>query len=295
MSATTTTKIVPTFTVEIPQDVRAPIIFSSPHSGRHYHQEFIDASRLKLRKLRSLEDCYVDELFDHVVQQGAPFIKANFPRAFLDLNREPFELDAKLISPTLPTYANSSSLRVKAGLGTIPRIVADGSAIYRAPIQLPDALRRVDEYHTPYHNKLAELTTQARHKFGMALLLDCHSMPSNTNIYDNNITTDIVIGNRYNASCHPIYVDIATELFKSLGLSVKLNVPYAGGYITEHHGKPQNNIHALQIELNRGLYLDQITLKKSNKYEHLKEKLTQFTDQLMNQLSERHKTPLAAE
>ena len=295
MSASATNNIVPTYTVETPEHVRAPVIFSSPHSGRQYQQEFMAASRLKLRKLRSLEDCYVDDLFDHVARQGAPFIKANFPRAFLDLNREPFELDAKLISPTLPTYANSSSLRVKAGLGTIPRIVADGSAIYRAPIQLPDALKRVDQYHTPYHDKLAEMTTQARRKFGMALLLDCHSMPSNTNIHHNNITTDIVIGNRHTKSCDGEYLDIVAKLFKSLGFTVELNMPYAGGYITEHYGEPKNNIHALQIELNRGLYMDQITLKKTNNYNSLKEKLTQFTDQLIDQLSERHKTPLAAE
>ena len=284
-----------TYTVQYPTAQNRPLIFSSPHSGRIYPTELLESSKLKLRKLRSLEDPYVDELFDHVVTQGAAFIKAEFPRAYLDLNREPYELDPKLISPDLPTYANTKSLRVKGGLGTIPRIVADGSAIYRKPILLPDALKRIENYHLPYHAKLKELLHKTRSQFGFAILLDCHSMPSSTNIYKNKLTTDIVIGNRFNSSCAPQLTDIIAETFQSSGFSVKLNQPYAGGYVTEHHGKPENAIHAVQIEINRNLYLDQVTYEKSKKFNGLKSKLVKITAILADRLADSNDQALAAE
>lgn len=285
----------PPFILEMPDIVSTPVVFSSPHSGCDYPQELLDATPLKRAKLRSLEDCYVDELFDHVTAQGSPFIKATYPRAWIDLNREPYELDPKLISPKVPTYANSKTLRVKGGLGTLPRIVADGSAIYRQPIMLPDALARIDTVHTPYHEQLGKLTSQAKSDFGLALLLDCHSMPSSNSLYQGGTTSDIVIGNRYNASCDPKLARVIAECFTSHGFTVTFNRPYAGGYITENHGRPMNNIHALQIEINRRLYLDQITLEKTAEFRDLKQRLCDCTALIIEKLNPVSSVPLAAE
>jgi len=283
------------YTVQRPACQSLPIIFSSPHSGQNYPQELLDQTSLKLRKLRSLEDPYVDELFGHVTELGAPLIKAEFPRAYLDLNREPFELDPKIIHPNLPTYANSESLRVKGGLGTIPRIVADGSAIYKKPILLADALARIKTYHAPYHAKLAELINATRDKFGFAILLDCHSMPSSSNIYKNKSMADIVLGNRHNSSCAPQITDTVATAFKSQGFSVQLNHPYAGGYITEHHGAPKSDIHAIQIEINRNLYMDQITYEKTQNFNTLKEKIKSIIFILAERYGDIEAIPFAAE
>ncbi len=236
------------YTVIEPGTLRTPLVFSSPHSGRDYPGDLTARSPLKIQKLRSLEDCYVDELFAHVADHGAPLICAGFPRAYIDANREPFELDPKLIKPPLPKYANAKSLRVKGGLGTLPRITADGSAIYRGPLTMVEAIGRIHDYHEPYHRKLTELTGRARDKFGLALLIDCHSMPSSSHLNRENINADIVIGNRFDAACASDFTHLVVDAFRSLGFKVALNRPYAGGYITEQHGRPDRNIHALPGE-----------------------------------------------
>lgn len=295
MSAKSVTDKVPPYRLELPASQKVPLIFSSPHSGRNYPSVLLEQTNLKLRKLRSLEDCYVDDLFDHVGNDGAPFIEAELPRAFLDLNREPYELDPKLIEPRLPSYTNPTSLRVKSGLGTIPRIVADGSTIYQAPIMLPDALARINQYHQPYHDKLVELTKATQKEFGFAILLDCHSMPSSTNLYQNQISADIILGNRHGTSCAPHITESVLQAFKSLGFTVKLNKPYAGGFITEHHGNPETAIHAIQIEINRALYMDQITLEKTAGFDDLKSKLKSLTAILADKFGSADDVPLAAE
>jgi len=295
MTARTVATIKQAYTIKLPDVVRTPLVYSSPHSGRNYPDDLTARTPLRLQKLRSLEDCYVEELFDHVTDQGAPLISAEFPRAYIDANREPFELDPKLIKPPLPAYANSKSLRVKGGLGTLPRITADGSAIYRTKLTMDEALQRIARFHQPYHQKLTELTTGARDKFGMAVLIDCHSMPSSSHFSQDTISSDIIIGNRFDRSCGSDITNLVVDGFRSLGFKVALNRPYAGGFITEQHGRPDTGIHAVQIEINRALYLNEYRYEKSDKFEQLALSLTELTKNLSQNLETWYEKPLAAE
>ena len=248
----------PPFEVFEPSGFACPIVLNSPHSGAHYPQAFLAASRLDPLTLRRSEDAFVDRLFEPAATHGAPLLRARFPRAFLDLNREPFELDPHMFEGRLPEFANTRSLRVAAGLGVIPRVVGDAQAIYRELMPVEAALRRIATLHRPYHAKLAELLETAQRRFGFALLVDCHSMPSNSPDVDG---CDIVLGDRYGSSAARWMVETVEAALRGAGLIVRRNKPYAGGYITEHYGAPAAGRHALQIEINRSLYMDERALR----------------------------------
>jgi N-formylglutamate amidohydrolase len=254
--------------VHRPSRVTVPLVLSSPHSGRHYPVSFLEASRLDLARLRRSEDCFVEELFADAVSLGAPLLAARFPRAYIDVNREPFELDPELFSDALPDYANTRSLRVAGGLGTIARVVADGEEIYRAPMRTVDALQRIARLYRPYHQMLATLLEQATRRFGAAVLIDCHSMPSNGCGATNR--PDFVLGDRFGTSCDPALTRHVSEVLKEMGYDVALNRPYAGGYITEHYGRPSLGAHALQLEVNRALYMDEQTLRPTRGFDQLR-------------------------
>jgi N-formylglutamate amidohydrolase len=226
--------------------------------------------------LRRSEDCYVDELFAAAVGCGAPLIKANFPRAYVDVNREPCELDPHLIDGPLPRNANTSSVRVAGGLGTVPRIVCEGEDIYYRKISIADALARITDLYEPYHAALAELLHRTRRTFGAAVLIDCHSMPSSAaaNGVSPRTFPDIVLGDRHGNSCAEAVVDILERKLRAAGMRVQRNRPYAGGFITETYGKPEQGFHAIQIELNRAAYLDERTLARQTRFEDVKRKLT---------------------
>src|SRR5271170_451912 len=174
------TELGPPFEVVEPPEIQTPIVFDSPHSGSRYPRKFLEASRLDAQTLRRSEDAFVDELARPCVAIGAPLLRACFPRAYLDVNREPFELDPQMFDGRLPEFSNTRSLRVAAGLGAIPRVVGDAQPIYRAPIPVAAGLARIAALHRPYHARLAALVEQARERFGFAILLDCHSMPSSS-------------------------------------------------------------------------------------------------------------------
>ena len=253
----------------------APILFNSPHSGSVYPEAFIATSKLDSLTLRRSEDCYVDELFSGVVALGAMMMRAHFPRAYIDVNREPYELDPEMFSEPLPPAANTRSLRVAGGLGTIPRVVAEAAEIYDAPLPLAEAQQRIDQLYKPYHAQLSALLGDIRREFGAALLIDCHSMPSLAR--DRRpVRPDFVLGDRFSIACAPEIVDAAERTLKSLGYSVVCNRPYAGGYITQRYGVPRNGFHALQIEVNRALYLNERTLEKSGGFGELAANLTKF-------------------
>lgn len=251
-------ELTPPYTILSPLKQTTPFVFCSPHSGRIYPQAFLDKARLDPLSLRKSEDCFVDELFAHVAQIGAPLIAARFPRAFLDVNREPYELDPELFGKGLPDWANTQSVRVIGGLGTIARIVADGEEIYAAtPLPLEAALNRIELLYKPFHAALATLIEATRATFGCAILIDCHSMPSATGTASPAHRPDFVIGDRFGASCDPRFTRLVKDALSALGYDVHLNRPYAGGYITEHYGRPARQVHALQLEINRGLYLEE--------------------------------------
>lgn len=270
----------PAFDVLSPADQRIPFIFNSPHSGRQYPQSFLDASRLDALAIRRSEDAYVDDLFAHVVPLGAPLLRAHFPRAFLDVNREPYELDPKMFDGKLPGYANIRSIRVAGGLGTIARIVSENHEIYRHKLPVREALDRVETIYKPYHSTLRRLLAQTHVTFGHAVLIDCHSMPSTVKCQSTDTRPDFILGDRYGTSCSSDLTDFAYTILRRMGYSVSRNKPYAGGFITEHYGRPSSGLHALQIEINRGLYLDETTHEPTPGFAHLFQDLRTFVSEL---------------
>jgi N-formylglutamate amidohydrolase len=253
----------PPFLVAEPTRQAVPFVFNAPHAGAVYPTAFLAESRLDALALRRSEDAYVDELFAPMPALGAPLMVARFPRALLDLNREPYELDPRMFEGRLPPFANSRSMRVAGGLGTIPRIVADGQEIYRGRIPVDEALRRIEWLYKPYHRMLRQLVSRTAANFGHAVLIDCHSMPSTSVSREDGVRADIVLGDRYGTSCVGILTDLVDVALRAKGYSVMRNKPYAGGFITEHYGEPGSGRHALQIEINRALYMDERTMEKS--------------------------------
>ncbi len=271
-------------------------VLNSPHSGRHYPPVFLAQSRLANDTIRRSEDCFVDELFSHAVELGAPLLTVNFPRAYLDVNREPFELDPKMFIETLPSYVNSQSLRVGGGLGTIPRIVGDGMEIYRHRLPLSEALERIETIYRPYHKTLRGLLTRTHSRFGRAILLDCHSMPGSIRIGERGVRPDFIIGDRFGTSASKDISHAALYLLQAQGFIVAHNKPYAGGFITEHYGRPVQGLHALQIEVNRSLYLDEQNCHKTDGFSRLKHALDLFLADFMVLVEEDAlKLPMAAE
>ncbi len=259
------------FSVSEPSGKAMPVVIGVPHAGRQYPPDFVAMSRLTAHALRRSEDAYVDLLFDGAPALGAALLKAHFPRAFLDVNREPYELDPKMFDGRLPGFVNSRSLRVAGGLGTIPRIVGDGQDIYRGRIPVADALERIDRYYRPYHQALRRLVQGTRQHFGSCVLVDAHSMPSSSMDRDGLVKADVVLGDRYGSSTAPWIVDELEVALTQAGFSVLRNRPYAGGFITESYGDPKSGLHAVQIELNRALYMDERTLVPHEGFEKLRE------------------------
>ncbi len=249
-----------------------PLVFASPHSGTNYRPEFIAASRLDRLALRKSEDSFVDELFDWAPRLGAPLIRALFPRAFVDANREPFELDPTMFADDLPTYANTSSPRVAAGLGTIARVVANGTDIYHGKLSFDEALRRLQRYYWPYHRALANLVERTRMNFNSCILIDCHSMPS-CGGPNGHGRVDFVLGDCHGASCAPAVIEVAETALRGIGYKVARNTPYSGGFVTRHYGRPGEGIHSLQIEINRALYMDETRIRRAPAMAGLKEDL----------------------
>ncbi len=255
----------PPFTVIEPAVQSLPVVLSSPHSGRNYPNAFLEASSLSAREIRRSEDSFVDEILATTPGQGAPLICAEFPRAFCDLNREAYELDPTMFVDDLPHFANVHSLRVISGLGTIARVVSDGAEIYRDKLRFADALERVEQLYRPYHAALKSMIETTRDRFGACLLLDCHSMPSKfaTERWTGGPPkVDVILGDRFGTSCSPHIVAHVERELAHRGYSAARNDPFAGGYCTEHYGDPKKNVHALQIEINRALYMDEESLER---------------------------------
>jgi N-formylglutamate amidohydrolase len=270
MSARVVQHLDPAFEVHAPASLAGPVVCNSPHSGNAYPAEFIAQSRLDLLTLRKSEDTFVDELFADSVGYGIPLMQAHFPRAFLDVNREPYELDPRMFDGRLPAFANTRSLRVAGGLGTIARIVGDAREIYGNRLPVDEALARIEQFYKPYHRALRELIVNAQRKYGLAVLIDCHSMPSNANGRDERPRADIVLGDRYGTSCAPLVTDVIEEALRDFGYTVLRNKPYAGGFITEHYGDPASSLHAVQIEVNRALYMDEREYRKTERFNRLR-------------------------
>jgi N-formylglutamate deformylase len=247
----------PPFEIIEPTDGTSAVIFNSPHSGRVYPRTFLGVSRLDLTTLRRSEDSFVDDLILGLVKHGHPVMRAHFPRCYVDLNREPYELDPRMFDGRLPSFANTRSMRVAGGLGTVARVVGDAQEIYSQRLPVDDALRRIETLYKPYHRALRRLCTRVHRDFGTAVLIDCHSMPSISGGKDDRPRADVVLGDRYGTSCAAVVSETIEETLRMLGYAVSRNKPYAGGFITEHYGNPAAGLHAIQIEINRALYMDE--------------------------------------
>lgn len=259
----------PAFETIRPRRVVTPVVFNSPHSGRVYPARFMAMTRLDHLSIRQSEDAFVDELFARAPHLGAPLLRAHFPRAYLDVNREPWELDPTMFAEPLSDRFNTSSPRVAAGLGTLARVVAENKPIYRERLSLADARMRIEGIYHPYHAALQKLLSESIAGFGLAVLIDCHSMPR-IGRHGERATPDIVLGDRYGTTCTAPLVDLVETVFTAAGLRVARNRPYAGGFCTRTYGRPQHGVHALQIEISRHLYMNEATLEKLEGFETIK-------------------------
>src|SRR5690242_58271 len=270
----------PPFEILEPAHPAGPVVFNSPHSGSIYPHAFLSATRLDMAALRRSEDSFVDELIAGVVTRGYPLMRAHFPRCYVDVNREPYELDPRMFDGRLPSFANTRSMRVAGGLGTVARVVGEAQEIYGARIPVDDAIRRIEGLYKPYHRALRRLFTRLHRAFGAAVLIDCHSMPSTAGAKDERPRADIVLGDRYGTSCVPAVVETIEATLRAQGYSVSRNKPYAGGFITEHYGNPAAGLHAIQLELNRALYMDERRFERSSSFARLANDLETLSEAL---------------
>lgn len=281
-----------------PAEQTIPLVFASPHSGAFYPPEFIEASKLDPLHLRRSEDAFMHEIFAAATTYGAPLIAANYPRAFVDPNREPYELDPDMFFDPLPDHVNTASPRVAGGLGTVARVIANGEEIYGEKLPFSEAERRIEHYYEPYHSALENLLAETQEKFGAYLLVDCHSMPSIGGPMDNDPglqRVDFVLGDGYGTSCNPMVTHLTEMALKDLDFVVTRNNPYAGGYTTRHYGHPAQSLHTLQIEINRGLYMDERAIEKGPGFNSLTAKVNQLLAALTKIEPSLLVTPLAAE
>jgi N-formylglutamate amidohydrolase len=271
------------FEVHAPEIRRAPVVFASPHSGTDYPTSFVADSPLDLLALRRSEDSFVDALFAAAPDHGMPLLRALFPRAYIDPNREPFELDPDMFEDVLPDYANTQSSRVAAGLGTIARVVSSGQEIYPHKLRFAVAAARINACYRPYHRALRGLLDQTRDRFGCYVLVDCHSMPSVGGPQDPDAgrrRADIVLGDCFASACAEPVISHIERVFVAKGYDVTRNRPFAGGFTTRHYGAPARGLHAIQIEINRALYMDESLIRPNAGMAKLKSDLTDLIESL---------------
>lgn len=268
----------------VPKGAANALVVSSPHSGRHYSAAFLQTTKLNDLDVRRSEDAYVDELVRGAPKAGATLICATFPRAFVDANRDARELDPTMFDAPLPEHVVMASQRVAAGLGVIPNIVSDSLPLYKTKLPLQEAVSRVRDYYLPFHEVLASSMRRAHQRHGYGVLLDMHSMPSKAWTYK--AMPDVVLGDRFGAACTQDLSCYVQELLQGLGLRVVRNKPYAGGYITQRYGQPQNQMHALQIEINRGLYMNEEIIAKHEGFGSLQQALDEVFFAISKQLED---------
>ena len=267
------------FVLRDPANNATAAVFSSPHSGREYPSEFIAESGLTALELRSSEDAFVDQLFGDVPEYGAPLLAATAPRAFVDLNRSPEDLDPAVVRGAPDGTRNP---RVLAGFGVIPRLVGNMLTIDVEKVDLKDAQARLYRFHHPYHAMLEKLLRRARDSFGFALLIDCHSMPSSVEAKEYNAVPGrrVILGNRFGKSCSPDFAGGVEAIFRRCGFHVSRNDPFPGGYITERYGRPEIGFHAIQVEIDRSLYMNEAKVTKLPVFDVIRRELREVAAEI---------------
>ncbi|SDC61910.1 N-formylglutamate amidohydrolase [Ruegeria marina] len=281
------------YNLSLPQNRTSCVVFASPHSGAHYPASFLGQTILDDHTIRSSEDAFVDLLFDVAPEFGAPLLSAVAPRAYLDLNRSADELDPALIEGVRKGGHNP---RVASGLGVIPRVVAGGRAIYRGKLPLSEATGRLHRVWHPYHNRLQRLLDESHARFGQAILIDCHSMPREaveSTARHTSKRAEVVLGDRFGASAASDVVDRVEAAFAAAGLHVVRNSPFAGAYITQAYGRPSRRQHAIQIEIDRALYMDEARIRPNANFDSLRALLRGVVSEIASIGQDR--LPLAAE
>lgn len=277
-----------------PNKRMSSVVFASPHSGRDYPSSFVRATQLDKLSIRSSEDAFVDQLFDCATQFGSPFLKAGAPRAFVDLNRSAEELDPALIEGVSKQGHNP---RIASGLGVVPRVVSGGREIYRGKIPMAEAQRRIELYWKPYHEMLRKQLNEAHARFGEAILVDCHSMPHEAmDVVARGVVKrpEVVIGDRFGASASGEIVDRIEAAFAAEGLSVVRNAPFAGAYVVQNYGRPARGQHAVQIEIDRALYVNEALVQPNGNFNNFRRLMRRVTKEIAAIGIHRHER-LAAE
>jgi N-formylglutamate amidohydrolase len=247
-----------------PEQPATPVVLSVPHAGRAYSAALLRGARVSKSALEALEDRLVDRLVWRAIQDGATAFVALAPRAEIDLNRDEREIDPALIAPPPPASAVLQSARTRGGLGLIPSRISGTGAIWLKRLGHDELRRRVETIHRPFHEAIAEALAAARARFGVAILLDCHSMPPRAAPPGAGPMPTLVFGDRHGTSIAPSLLAAAIAAADRMGYSSSCNSPYAGGYVVSRHGAPAAGIHALQIEIDRSAYLDP-TLREAGK------------------------------
>jgi len=261
------------FSISGDSDAAGPLVLASPHSGREYPSGFIATTRLTLGQLRRAEDAYVDDMLAGAVAAGVPLISAHYGRSWLDLNRDADELDPAMFVEPLDDHPAQRGERVGAGLGVLPRIAAHGLDIYPGRLRLAEAHARLTAVHAPYHAALAGLLDRARRRHGFAVLIDCHSMPTPP-ATGGGRPPEVVLGDLHGNSAAPELMAVIESFWQAGGWRVSRNTPYAGGFTTAAHGAPAQSIHAVQLELDRMLYMDPGRLRPHDGYARIATALT---------------------
>ncbi|GAB5449456.1 N-formylglutamate amidohydrolase [Gymnodinialimonas sp.] len=283
----------PAFRLELPPETTSAVVVASPHSGRYYAPSFLAASVLDERVIRSSEDAFMDRLVTAAPSLGAPLLAAEWPRAYLDLNRGADELDPGVVDGVA---RGVQTPRINSGLGVVPRVVANGRAIYRGKLTRAEAEARIEQIWRPYHTELTRLMAAAKADFGKAVLLDFHSMPHealDAIARPGTPRPQIVLGDRFGASADSEIVDVLEQGFLDAGLIVSRNAPFAGAYVTHRYGRPAKGHHAIQIEIDRRLYMNERMIRPNSNFEAMKQIVAQVLSRVIGALPGR--VPLAAE
>lgn len=233
-----------------------PIIISVPHAGRAYGDDLLSAARVSADALRRLEDRWVDILAHPLIARGFSVIVARTPRAMIDLNRHEREIDPGMIADLPRDATLQSSVKLRGGLGLFPRRMAGANELWRHPMSWAEACRRIDDVHRPYHAAVARMLAAARAAHGHAILIDLHSMPPLPPPAAGQTAPDMVLGDRFGRSASSRLMTLAADVATSHGLNVAQNHPYAGDHMIDRHGRPEHGMHAIQLEIDRTLYLD---------------------------------------
>jgi N-formylglutamate amidohydrolase len=267
------------YLIVAPRGPRVPVVLSSPHSGQNYPPCMLAQARLTTQQLRALDDGPVDELLARGCASGATLIAATYPRAVVDLNRDECEQDPDSLDDPAALAGLRATVKARAGLGVVPTRLL-GEPIYPARLSAAELRRRIVAAYRPYHAQLAGLAADHRRRSGVALVLDCHSMPTLPAPARGERPIDVALGDRFGRSCHPRLIEVAERRLASAGLRVARNRPYAGGHITELHGRPAEGRHALQLELRRSLFMDEHSHAKNDRFAPLQALLGELVEAL---------------